>query len=147
MNIVSNRCNDVKSLVIENRLFFGYTSLLILIFETYLSLMEIEKKITSDYQTTALMCPATVSGDNSPAMITPTPDVGVADGSCLRQRYLRALAFHQEADGIVNCRQSIEGAESLSMNLEKYNPLGVDFLGDRWSFRCLIRRFFVRSDR
>jgi hypothetical protein len=46
MNIVSNRCNDVKWLVIENRFFFLYTSLLILIFETYLSLIEIAEKIT-----------------------------------------------------------------------------------------------------
>jgi hypothetical protein len=66
MNIVSNRCNDVKRmesrrgspglrstkqrLVIENGFFFGYTSLLILIFEIYLSLMEIVEKITYDYQ-------------------------------------------------------------------------------------------------
>jgi hypothetical protein len=60
MNIVSNRCNDVKWLVIENELFFVYTSLLILIFEIYLSLIEIEKTIISDYYTTALMCLATI---------------------------------------------------------------------------------------
>jgi hypothetical protein len=76
MNIVSNRCNDVKRSVIENRFFFGYTSLLILIFQIYLSLIEIadalnavarrlrvhqeEKKITSGYCATALMCPATI---------------------------------------------------------------------------------------
>jgi hypothetical protein len=38
-----------------------------------------------------------------------TPDAGVADGTLA---VVPRLAFHQEA-AIANCRQTIEGAESL----------------------------------